>query len=479
MRHIRDTHPSGEKRLQAVVERNADGDLLNDLLAISQATKPLPTYKIPKDYLTMMDALVEYSLVHKTNPIRDGTLKVDRRSIMRRSNEQHNYFKDFIIKMLKENFDAELKDSKHLDPDEEVFSANTKSILIITFEADHARISKKNYFSMNLTIKKVDVGCEDGKIFPSHSLPIDLQEVPDKNGKTMQSNLTNIQKFLEDHFEQKYWKFFSITGDGAFMNTKLIDQFEREKDMKQFKYSSQMCTNHLDPLLSRYTLHNLLDDCDIDLKPKLFPSRKKKNDGKKLFFWGEENKKFAKNLEIFLEIMEIVTYETDPITMIKFEDQLVRIQKEYNKMEDDANDALKNPFHCDLVERYSKEFFKNECKEKHKIHRVPPSSDLKQRRLATQWEHMLGSYEFAHFIVTNNNHFQAMIKKRLKTNEVPQLDIDMKHMIAQFIAMIKYIKSIADTREHNENFTLIRALNIATKVACETFPIPFNNPFIK
>ena len=100
---------------------------------------------------------------------------------------------------------------------------------------------------------------------------------------------------------------------------------------------------------------------------------------------------------------------------------------------------------------------------------------MKQRRLPHQWEEMLGCSEYAHMLIEANQRLTTKLKTKLKINELKVLDMGMKHKLAKFVSMLKYTKSLADSRNENENFTLMRAINLSVKVACED---SFENEFI-
>lgn len=482
LRHFKELHPKCEMKTELKMKRKTDGQKLNDLVAISQATKALPTFCIAPNDVLLMDELCEYSLRHGVNPIRNGTVNLDKRSIVKKSCSQHDNFKKNIIKKLKEVFDAELKDSVTLTDKNgrSAFGGNTKSLIIPTLEVDHAKVSKKNYFSINLTLKKIELDSDQTN--PTNSLPIELKEIPARNGKTMKCNVKNIRNFLEENFENKdHWRFFSVTGDAALISTKIIQHFKNEENLEHLHYCAFICTNHLDPLVYKHTIYKLLDDSNMDCNTKLFPGRKKKNQGNKVFFWGSEKEEFVTNFKLFIEYLDICT-EIDPTSNLKFEDQLIAIQKKFilNEVEKigelENEHELKNPYSCDLVSQYDRQFFNQQCEpRRQRIHRVPPSSDMKQRRLPHQWEEMLGCSEYAHMLIEANQRLTTKLKTKLKINELKVLDMGMKHKLAKFVSMLKYTKSLADSRNENENFTLMRAINLSVKVACED---SFENEFI-
>jgi len=479
-RHVGDLHPKCEKKQISKTKRKTQGQKLNDLVAITQATKAMPTFSFTKNDILLMDQLCEYAINHGHNPIRNGTVHLDKRSILKKSCSQFDYFKKNLITMLKNTFDAELKDSLTLTEDEngrKAFGGNTKSLIIPTLEVDHAKISKKNFFSINLTLKKIDLFNDQTN--PTNSLPIELKQIPDRNGKTMKCNLTNIRTFLEENFDKKHWPFFSVVGDAALISMGIVQEFKNEPNLEHLYYCANICTNHLDPLLYKHTIFRLLDDCNIECNKKLYPGRKKKNKGLKLFFWGSENKEFVMNFELFNEYLDICT-EIDPTSNLKFDDQLIAIQKKFilnecEKIGELENEpVLKNPYSCDVVSQYESQFFKHEYKPRQRIHRVPPASDMKQRRLTHQWEEMLGCADYAHMLIDENEQFTTRIKNKLKIKELKVLDVGMKHKLGKFVGMLKLVKSVADSRNENENFNLLRAINLSVKIACEDL---FENEF--
>ena len=486
----------GANEAAQIAKKSNDQHKLNKIVALSRVGMNVPNYRIPQTDINLLFEACEYAKNHQTNPVTDGTIHLRKGTIRNHVIKMSQNYQDQLYELIDQHFEAERAAiSLNQEP---------KWILSMSTDMDHVRISGENYGAQNLVLRTYDLTTQESKVF---SILANLFQVQSTiGGKTSAENILQLRSFFDAKFKKEYIKSFALSGDMGVIKEKFFHELEMDKnaDLKFLKFTSSMCTNHAVPLLEKHTMVKSLNNAKLLLKfSNMFPKSKVK-DGDKITFWGDSNreKEFSENMDLFFSLIKIQS-ETDK-SHVTFSDHLDAIQKEFirkkssKKLESveetiaidsslvEETVELCNPHACHHVEEFRAEFFKDSKKSKPKIYKVQPTADLKQRRLVTIYQNMVGASQYAIMIL------KTAEAKDFKVDEIfnnfgPEFPLeDVKfstaflHNISEYIAMQQYIKAEADSTVQSYNMPLFRFLNISFKCAlrydCKQ-KLPLSNHF--
>ena len=165
----------------------------------------------------------------------------------------------------------------------------------------------------------------------------------------------------------------------------------------------------------------------------------------------------------------MVQSETDK-TNIRFHDQVETLQRDSVRKNGANNDY--DPLSNYFVDMSSCDIFEESFIPKHKIHRVPIQIDNKQRRLEKMLETMVGASQYAEKILDNGQFNKFFTNPKLK------IGTDFLHKMAEYVALMRYTKSQADSTKKCHNMPLLRYLNIAVAWATKNKDEPWNNELL-
>lgn len=485
-RHL-DTH--GKEVSGQIVKKNNEKVKLNQVLALSRVGEVLPTYRLPQTEINLIYECCQYALQYRQNPISDGTIQLTDRVIKKRVVEMSENYQKLIFKLMEEQFDRE-KASIKLNKD-------PKWLLASSMDMDHVRISGKNYGAKNLILRKYYLATGESKVW---SIPADLYPVRSVvGGKGSEENIYQIRTFLNSKFKKQDFTAFGFAADMGVIKDKFFNLLDRKEnvDLKFLKFTSSMCTNHAAPLIEKHSMIGNLNNCGLLAKfSNMFPKGKVSN-GNKISFWGNQDleKDFTRNMNVFFGLIKIQT-ETDQFH-VTFADNVDALQKEFirkscgNKLANvkttidssllEEVEELRNPHACHHVEKYRSEFFQCPMRIKPTIHKVQPVADLKQRRLVSIYDNMIGSSQYAIMVANDAKKGDFNLGKHFQGFSKLELDTDFVHKFSEYVGMQEYIKAEADSTMHSYNMPLSRYLNISFTVAlrhdCENQTLPLSNPF--
>ena len=463
---------------------------INRILALSRIGEVLPTYRLPQTEINLIYQCCEYAIEYGQNPISDGTLQLTDRVIKNRVADMSQNYQNLIYKLMAERFERERAVTRE--------NKDLTWLLASSIDMDHVRISGSNFGATNIIIRKYDVVKGQSKVW---SIPANLFPVKSVGGKGSEENINQIRIFLDSKFQKEDYTAFGFSADMGIIKDKFFNLLDLKEnaDLKFLKFTSSMCTNHAAPLIEKHSMQANLNNCGLLAKfSNMFP-KAKVNNGDKISFWGNQDleKDFTKNMDLFFGLIKIQS-ETDK-NHVTFADNVDSLQKEFIRKSSEKELAkvkgtidsslleeikeLKNPHACHHIEKYRSEFFQCQMTIKQKIFKVQQVADLKQRRLTSIYENMIGSSQYAIMVVTGANREDFNRDKYFSDFEVNGLEFStgFLHNFAEYVALQKYIKAEADSTMQSYNMPLIRYVHIGFKTAlrhdCENQKIPLENPF--
>lgn len=463
---------------------------LNQVLALSRVGEALPTYRLPQTEINLIYQCCEYAMEYGQNPISTGTLQLTDRVIKKRVAEMSNHYQNLIYELMKERFKREralIRENK--DP---------TWLLAASMDMDHVRISGSNFGATNIVITKYNVVTGQSKVWSilANLYPVDRVV----GGKASEENIKQIRIFLKSKFTEEDFTAFGFAADMAIIKDKFFNLLDKENnaDLRFLRFTSSKCTNHAAPLIEKHSMQANLNNCGLLAKfSNIFP-KAKVNTGDKISFWGDQDleEDFTKNMDLFFGLIKIQT-ETDK-HHVTFGDNVDALQKEFIRKSSEKELAnvtttidsslldeiveLKNPHACHHIEKYRSEFFQRPMNIKQKIFKVPPVADLKQRRLTSIYEHMIGSSQYALMVANGAKKGDFNLDKYFPgfaDGGKLEFSTDFLHNISEYAGLQQFVKAEADSTGYN--MPLSRYLQISFKAAlrhdCENQKLPLSNPF--
>ena len=478
-----------------ITKKSNDQQKLNHVVALSRVGMSIPNYKLPQTDINLLYEACEYAIAYKQNPVTDGTINLRKGTIRNHVIKMSEDYQLKVYKLIEQQFETE-RAAIRLNKD-------PKWILSLSNDMDHVRISGENYGASNLVIRKYDLTTQESKVY---SILANLFPVPYAiGGKTSEENIHQLRSFLfTSKFKKEDIKSIALSGDNGIINSKFFNELEMDKnaDLKFLKFTSSMCTNHAVPLMEKHTMVAKLNN--VKLLPKfsnMFPKSKVKA-GDKITFWGDSQRedKFSKDMDLFFSLIKIQS-KTDKFD-VEFAEHIDAVQKEFirkksskklEKVEKTIDSSLVettelcNPLACHYVDEYRAEYFKSSKKFKPKIYKIQPVADLKQRRLVSIYDNMIGASQYACMILKQAEAEDFDVGTYFKDfgPDFPLENVEFStgflHHISEYVAMQQYIKAEADSTVQSYNMPLFRFLNIAFKTAlrydCDTQKLPLSNDF--
>ena len=446
----------GENTAASVEKQLKDKQELNNILAISKTSQYLPNYDLSAEETLFYYKICEYSRRYNCNPIADGTVKTGKRSLKHTMETLSNKISNHILKLLNNKLKIEKECLRN--------NGQPKNMFVISIDFDHARMKKMNFGAVNLVIRRFNMS--DGES-NAYSLPFKLIQVAEQKGKQAEDNIQHLTKFIEEEFSDHRF-IMSVGGDKAFLSPKYVTDIANNEEWNHLLIKSFLCVNHADPLIARHGLYRFMNDFKNDFS-KILP-KQKPSDGEDIipYLSDEAKETFKKEWCHFWELI-MVQSETDK-TNIRFHDQVETLQRDSVRKNGANNDY--DPLSNYFVDMSSCDIFEESFIPKHKIHRVPIQIDNKQRRLEKMLETMVGASQYAEKILDNGQFNKFFTNPKLK------IGTDFLHKMAEYVALMRYTKSQADSTKKCHNMPLLRYLNIAVAWATKNKDEPWNNELL-